>query len=428
LEKDGMLKLAHLRRPALLAATTALLLAPAAVAADGPTALFDVVRAAVTRGEVEKTRLLGSWEKDAFRETPHGGALLVGFDVSLGKWVGNAEYVYGLEPLYLTSQGVVVSTKSYGVFPSNLPPGPRGRELKPKLTRVVRVKAKPGYAVGGLTVRSGLLMDGLSVTFNRIKGQGLDREQSYDSDWVGSRGGSEASLTTIGDAAVGVFGALRDYQLTAIGLITVPEPAVEAAAPPAAGKAPEGEGDPAPAKHSARAARAAKRAGRAAPRGQPNAPDPEPATAGADDAPGIPIQPDQPAAGAAPAGGDETMKWLVYAVIGGIVAAVGLVLAFQMRGRPAAERGPDEDPWPTGSLRPANPTASEPAWPGAPARAAAPAPAATMTVGRCMKCSHVVWPEDLTFRLPAWCPLCRSDLERVPADSVPPPPQAVPRG
>src|SRR5436305_4476067 len=159
-----MVKFSGVRRLALPAAA-ALLLAGSATAADAPAPLFDSTHAAVTDGRVEKSRLLGvGGGSESFRETPHGGAVLVGFDVSLGKWL-STELVYGVEPLYLTSLGVTVSTKSYGIFPRNLPPAPLARDVKPRLTRVVRVKAKPGYAVGGLTVRSGLLMDGVSVTF-----------------------------------------------------------------------------------------------------------------------------------------------------------------------------------------------------------------------------------------------------------------------
>ena len=55
------------------------------------------------------------------------------------------------------------------------------------LTRVTRLVAKPGYAIGAMTVKSGANADGLSVTFMRIKGDTLDPSDSYESEWVGDR-------------------------------------------------------------------------------------------------------------------------------------------------------------------------------------------------------------------------------------------------
>ena len=43
-----------------------------------------------------------------------------------------------------------------------------------KVTRTVWVQAKPGYAVGGLTGRAGLLLNGMALTFLRIDGAKLN--------------------------------------------------------------------------------------------------------------------------------------------------------------------------------------------------------------------------------------------------------------
>src|SRR5205085_1820871 len=125
------------------------------------------------------------------------------------------------------------------------------------------LRARPGYAVGGLTVRSGLHIDGLSLTYMRINGGGLDPQRSYESDWVGNRtGGSEKTVSGNGAPIVGVFGNSDEQRVLALGLIAVKTPAMTEQ-PPA---------EPRPRKSKAL---------------PPNAPPPE-------DAPAEPVQADLP--------------------------------------------------------------------------------------------------------------------------------------
>jgi hypothetical protein len=207
-----------------------------ALAAEGPGAepdsIFAAVRAAAARGHVEKTPQVGfDLAKNTFRDTRREGGLLIGFDVGLGMF-GDREVIYALRPLYLTAEGEVPSER-YGLFTD--------RHLadrtvvKSKVTHQVRVKAKPGYSVGGISLRTGLAIDGMSLTFMRIAGQALDPREHYDSDWVGnSSGGRESSLGGSGNLIVGVFGCQDEHDLRALGLLYVagPPPAAGAPAPP----------------------------------------------------------------------------------------------------------------------------------------------------------------------------------------------------
>ena len=94
------------------------------------------------------------------------------------------------------------------------------------MLRTVHIQARPGYAVGGLTVRSGLNINGLCVTFMKIDGNALDPNQSYVSDWVGDRtGGGEASVDGNGAPVIGVVGSQDDEKATALGLIYATAPA-----------------------------------------------------------------------------------------------------------------------------------------------------------------------------------------------------------
>jgi hypothetical protein len=84
----------------------------------------------------------------------------------------------------------------------------------------VRVLAKPGYAVGGITLRTGLNIDGMSVTFMRISGRALDPNQSYVSEWLGGRtGGTQKSVSGDGAPVVGVFGNQDANHIYSLGLV-----------------------------------------------------------------------------------------------------------------------------------------------------------------------------------------------------------------
>ena len=74
-----------------------------------------------------------------------------------------------------------------------------------------RLRARSDYAVGGITLRSGLFINGLSLTFMRIDGKILDPRRAYTSEWVGDRtGGSENSLSVGDGVVVGVYGSQDD--------------------------------------------------------------------------------------------------------------------------------------------------------------------------------------------------------------------------
>ena len=75
--------------------------------------------------------------------------------------------VYALRPLYLTADGEV-SSEEHGLFRDRRTPK---KVFKTRVVRTVRVQARPGYAVGGITVRSGLNINGLSLTFMKINGR-----------------------------------------------------------------------------------------------------------------------------------------------------------------------------------------------------------------------------------------------------------------
>ncbi len=79
--------------------------------------------------------------------------------------------------------------------------------------------AKPGYAVGGMEVRTGLHVDAVRVIFQRLTEEGrLDPDDAYESPWFGGGGGGEQSIVGTGRPVVGIHGRSGDW-IDAIGLI-----------------------------------------------------------------------------------------------------------------------------------------------------------------------------------------------------------------
>jgi hypothetical protein len=199
---------------------------PKSDAPKGPPDILATAGGAVAQNLLQKTPAAGfHLERRLFTELPREGAILVGFDLGLGKFF-NVEVVYAYRPIYLTGRGKT-SFRSYGLFAELLQPGKK--PLKSKVHRTVRVLARPEYAVGAVTVRSGLLINGLAVTFMRINGQNLDPLETYNSVWIGDRtGGSETTVSGFGSPVVGVFGSQEDDHVKSLGLFYVSRAPVEA--------------------------------------------------------------------------------------------------------------------------------------------------------------------------------------------------------
>src|SRR2546421_125943 len=67
-----------------------------------------------------------------------------------------------------------------------------------------RPGATSGYAVAGVKLRTGLLIDGMSVIYMKTDGNVLDRNDDYASAWVGNDfGGSPSTLAGDGTPVVG---------------------------------------------------------------------------------------------------------------------------------------------------------------------------------------------------------------------------------
>lgn len=192
-----------------------------------PDTVYTAAREARDKEHFDKTRLLGSdaWDKP-FEEIPADGAVLVGFDFGLGRR-GNDD-IYAVRAIFRNERGETFQHE-FGLF--SYVRDEEGR--RSRVTHTSKVVARPGFAVGAITVRGGRQIHGMSVTFMRLKGLKLDPDVSYSSEWIGNRiGGREETISTNGSPVIGVYGNKDDREILGFGLITLPRAGESQAAEP----------------------------------------------------------------------------------------------------------------------------------------------------------------------------------------------------
>ncbi|MBI2808105.1 MAG: hypothetical protein HYX68_24230 [Planctomycetes bacterium] len=150
-----------------------------------------------------QTPIVGATQDPTFKDQAPDGGVLVGFDVRLGQAFG-VELVRAIQPRYQTPNGEVM-----------------GRKFGANFTKTVSVTARPGYAVGAINVKAGLVVNGFSVTFMRLKGNALDRTDSYTSAWIGDQTGGNGPTVLGGDGTqiVGIIGKRNARECNGLGLL-----------------------------------------------------------------------------------------------------------------------------------------------------------------------------------------------------------------
>ena len=137
--------------------------------------------------------------KDAgteFRELAPAGAVLIGFDYAASKGSYDAKSgvsikpkVPSLCPVYLLSNG-----------------GKKPGELHGETAPTEHLEAQPGYAVGAVAASGSTTLQGMQITFMKIKGRTLDPTDSYQSEWIGSDQANAKLLTGGGQPFIGLMG------------------------------------------------------------------------------------------------------------------------------------------------------------------------------------------------------------------------------
>ncbi len=140
-------------------------------------------------------------DREGFRDVAPEGALLVGLRVRYGEFLGRAK-VGAVQPIYRKG-----TKETRGEWHGEAQGG-EGEAI-----------ARPGYAIGALNTRTGLLVDGCQVVFMRIKGDRLIPEDSYNAPWLGdTQNGGPNFILGEGRIAVGIHGR-AGRELNSLGLL-----------------------------------------------------------------------------------------------------------------------------------------------------------------------------------------------------------------
>lgn len=143
---------------------------------------------------------------NTFRDIASDGGVLIGLALGTGTFV-NRETINAVCPIYLTAQG-----EKMGAWHGPPPANP------------VILKAKAGYVVGSVQIRTGLVVNGLSLTFMKLTNGSLNLTDTEASNWVGATTGSIRSIGGQGVIFAGVSGHLNDQNaVCALGLVGVLE-------------------------------------------------------------------------------------------------------------------------------------------------------------------------------------------------------------
>jgi hypothetical protein len=160
---------------------------------------------AATPGQLGTTTIVGHVGGGSeYRDVAKDGAVLIGFNIIITPFKDSNDTVRGVMPIYLGKTGESKGS-TYGAG-------------KGSSTR--RVTAKPGYAVGAITIQySGLSIRRMKLRFDRIDGKRLDTKDSYESPWVGVyNDAKEEKVDLEGKLPVGIAGS-SGLGLDCIGLV-----------------------------------------------------------------------------------------------------------------------------------------------------------------------------------------------------------------
>ena len=152
--------------------------------------------------EFSRTDVVGGTWANPYEDFPRPRCLLVGFRFTTSNSPEKTPVVQSVQPIYRGRRNAA-DPPIYGKADG----------------KTGTVEAIPGYAVAGIVGKGGIVVDGFRLIFMRIGKTSLDPRHSYQSDWIGGRGGgAETRLGGDGRPVVGIFGKC-DKDLNGLGLI-----------------------------------------------------------------------------------------------------------------------------------------------------------------------------------------------------------------
>jgi hypothetical protein len=157
------------------------------LAANSP--LWAKLRPKVAKSQFQASEVIGAGGAGPrFTDTGAEGGVLIGLFASSADDGFNV--VTFLQPIFLTPQGEKVG-QAYGKASAN---------------PVQCLKAKPGYAVAGMKIRSGAALDQVQLVFAKVDGEKLNLADQHLSAPVGGDGGGPSEMISKGPLVVGIHG------------------------------------------------------------------------------------------------------------------------------------------------------------------------------------------------------------------------------
>lgn len=146
----------------------------------------------------------------AFEDSPSKPGVVVGAVLYPGIRNKSTQYIRGIRVIYLNKDGVKTQSSIRGHVATE--------------AGSIRIEAKPGYALTGWKANTSVgIIDGLSLTFQKITATGLNPDDSYETKYYGSEDPLKARYHGgHGEAVLGVHGLLADNAKShdfALGLI-----------------------------------------------------------------------------------------------------------------------------------------------------------------------------------------------------------------
>jgi hypothetical protein len=150
----------------------------------------------------------GAFANTPFNETQASGGVLIGFFAG----EDNGGHVGFLQPIFLTAQGEKAGT-AYGA-----------------IRRPVQcLKAKAGYALGGVDLRGGGVIDAITLVFMKVNGERLNPADRYTSATLGGNGGGPSSFASNGGLLIGIHGKTTENEgfvpagaIASLGFLSLP--------------------------------------------------------------------------------------------------------------------------------------------------------------------------------------------------------------
>jgi hypothetical protein len=172
--------------------------------------IFVEIRKAVAEKQYKKWPHHGGGEVE-FDEIPTEGAYLIGLDCTT---ISSGNYPNIIQPVWMTARGVVKG-RIYGIPHKN-----------DKTERPVSTRAKAGYAVGAILLRTGAGMDQIKPIYMKVTETGVDINDKYDGPQIGGLGGGPNLLAGDGRFIIGIHGRVSRTtgKIEGMSVVTMGDP------------------------------------------------------------------------------------------------------------------------------------------------------------------------------------------------------------